>query len=71
MNDLEWWFKINIISGYDKIVLFNNSIGTGDNFEKLVSKYKDRVEVIQMQCTPDLGHYSNNESFVAIVIFVE
>ena len=45
---LERWFTINENIGFDKIVLFNNSIPNTAEFNKLFYNYKDLVEIKQM-----------------------
>ena len=48
----EWWIEMAKISGYDKLVFFNNSFPS--EFDFLSKKYKDFIEVIQFSCIPNL-----------------
>ena len=59
-KDLEWWFTLNKKIGFDKIVLYNNSIANEKNFNDLFYKYKDFVEIRQMQCFPDVINNTNS-----------
>ena len=57
---LERWFTINENIGFDKIVLYNNSIPNTAEFNNLFYKYKYLVELKQMQYFPDIINNSNN-----------
>ena len=59
-NMLERWFTMNSNIGFDKIVLFNNSIPNTAEFNKLFYNYKDLVEIKQMHYFPDIINNSNN-----------
>ena len=61
-QNLAWWIELNKMSGYKKIVLFNNSIPDTEMFNKLFLKHKDFVEINQFRylpnfLTPDKGKY--------------
>jgi len=59
----EWWIKINKLNGFDKIVLFNNSLDS--SFNNLFSKYKGFVEIIQYQCLPNFFIENNaNKTYI-------
>jgi len=41
---LKFWIKYNQMIGFDKIVIYNNSIENNDNFNNLFEKYNDLIE---------------------------
>ena len=59
-KDLEWWIQLNKKIGFDKIVLYNNSIENDPNFNYLFNKYGSFVQVKQLQCFPDVINYTDN-----------
>jgi len=58
IKPFEWWIKINRLHGYDKIVMYNHSLGNNDEFNELFLKYKKFVQLNQLQCYPNL--YGNS-----------
>ena len=56
---LNWWFQLNKNIGFEKIVIYNNSIENSQNFDDVFLKHKDSVEVKQIQCFPDYIKNSN------------
>jgi len=48
LNKFKWWFKINKISGYSKIVLFNHTFD--QRFNDLFLKHENFIQIIQYQC---------------------
>ena len=50
----EWWIEMSKLNGYDKLVIFNNSLP----FRDLFRKYEGFVEVVQFQCLPNF--FSSN-----------
>jgi hypothetical protein len=61
-KSFEWWFEINKISGYDKIILYNHTFGS--EFDSLFLKYNKLVQVDQYQCVPNLFTQNNNLKFI-------
>jgi hypothetical protein len=60
---LEWWFKINQLNGYNKIVITNHSMGNGnDEFEQLFLKNNKFVKLNQLQCYPNF--YGNQSQII-------
>ena len=51
LSTIQWWLSINKKIGFEKIVIYNNSISNG--FDKLFSNFKDLVEIRNMQCIPN------------------
>ncbi len=62
ISNFEWWFEINKIVGYDKIVLFNHTFGS--EFNSLFLKYNELVQIKQYQCVPNLFVKNNNLKFI-------
>ncbi len=54
----EWWIKLNRLHGYDKMVMYNHSLGNNDEFNQLFLKYDKFVQLNQLQCYPNL--YGNS-----------
>ena len=52
-HDFEFWIKLNKRIGYEKIVIFNNSIPNNDLFNDLFERNKHFVDVIQFNCLPN------------------
>lgn len=48
-----WWLELNKRSGYDKIVMCNNSIPDTDEFRAIFKKHSGFVQVNQLQCLPN------------------
>ena len=62
IKNLEWWFEINKIIGYDKIVLFNHTFGS--EFNSLFLRYKKLVQINQYQCVPNLFNKNSNLKYI-------
>ena len=56
--DLMWWIELNKQSGYDKIILCNNSIPNDKNLELFLDERKNFIELVQMSYFP----YFNNKT---------
>ena len=52
--NMESWIKLNKKIGYEKIVLYNDSIVNNEEFSILFRKYSDFIEVRQTKCFPNL-----------------
>jgi hypothetical protein len=50
---IEWWLQMNKLIGFDKIVLFNNSIANDLDSLFLNVNSKQFVQIVQMQCLPN------------------
>ncbi len=61
-KSFEWWFEINKISGYDKIILYNHTFGS--EFDSLFLKYNKLVQVDQYQCVPNLFTQNHNLKYI-------
>jgi len=61
----EWWIEMNKLNGYDKLVIFNNSLP----FRDLFRKYEGFVEVVQFQCLPNF--FSSNMTKKDFIKFSE
>jgi hypothetical protein len=48
-----WWVELNRLSGYNRIVICNNSIPNTLAFQKIFFKYKDFLFVKQLRCVPN------------------
>lgn len=62
--DFEWWFKINIKNGLEKIVFYNGSLGSGNAFHELFKKYEKHIEVIQIDCLPNFDFNEKKSKFL-------
>ena len=51
--NFEFWIELNKRIGYEKIVIFNNSIPNNDLFNDLFARNKNFVDVIQFSCLPN------------------
>ncbi len=52
MQTFEWWIKINRLSGYNQMIMYNHSLG-GEKFNELFLRYKNFVKLNQLQCYPN------------------
>jgi hypothetical protein len=50
---LAWWIELIRLSGYKKLVLFNNSIPNTDKFRRLFSRHGHFLEINQLKCLPN------------------
>jgi hypothetical protein len=58
IKQFEWWIQVNKLNGYDKIVVFNNSL---DGYDDLFKKYAQFVQVLQFQCVPNFFSKKNHK----------
>ena len=63
VTDLSWWIEITKLAGYKKVVIFNNSIENTQNFDKLFETHKNYVEIVQLQCLPNVI-YPNKSKYL-------
>lgn len=49
---LKFWFEFNRMIGFDKIVIYNNSIENNDNFNNLFKKYNKLIEIYNIKYYP-------------------
>ncbi len=61
VKSFEWWIETSKISGYEKIVIFNNSLS--EIYGKLFDRHNDFVQVIQYQCIPNLFTHLYDKSY--------
>ena len=61
--DFEWWIELNIMIGYDKIIIYNNSIPNNENFNNLFERNKDRLEIVQLNYLPNLVNKTINRKY--------
>jgi len=52
-SSLSWWIEINKLSGYKKIILYNNSIPNTREFNRIFDEHKNFVEINQLKCLPN------------------
>ena len=62
-EDFEWWIEMNKIIGYDKIVVYNNSIPNNLRFNRLFERTKDVVEIVQLNYLPNLLNKTVNKKY--------
>ena len=58
-KDFEWYIELNKLIGYDKIVIYNNSIPNTEHFNRIFRNNKDFIDLYQFQCLPN---FINNSS---------
>ena len=64
-KQFKWWIEMNKIHGYEKVVIYNNSIENSDGLNLMFEQYKDFVEVVQFKCIPNLIEIDKkNKSFL-------
>ena len=61
---MKWWFEINKKIGFNKIVIYNNSIQNSKKFQDLFSYYENFVQVRQIQCFPNLFESKYQKTFL-------
>jgi len=66
IKNLEYWIKMNKLIGYDKILIFNHSIGT--NFNDLFSRYKGFLDIIPFKCIPNLLNNKNHYPYIQDIL---
>jgi len=64
-SSLSWWIEMVKLSGYKKIVIFNNSVANTQVFENIFETHKNFVEIKQFRCLPNFykpekGQYLEN-----------
>ena len=64
-QSLAWWIEMNKLSGYKKIILFNNSIPNTRGFERLFNENKHFVEINQLKCLPNFFN-SNSSKYLTL-----
>ena len=52
-EELQWWIENNKQIGHRKVMLCNNSIPNTDEFNQLLEKHKDFVEIYQLRYIPN------------------
>lgn len=58
----KWWVQLNRMHGYDKLVVFNNSIPK--EFNEIFKQNLDFVEIVQFQCIPNFMDDNVNKTFI-------
>ena len=51
LKTMRWWLSMNRLIGFNKIVIYNNSIHS--DFDSLMTEYNDLVQVKSLQCLPN------------------
>lgn len=59
VNQFKWWIEMNRMHGYDKVVIYNNSIANSAEFERLFAENKNFVQLIQFKCLPNFIETNN------------
>lgn len=49
-KDFEFRVELNRLQGYEKIIIFNNSIENTPTFQEVFSHHKELVQALQYQC---------------------
>ena len=58
---LKWWFQLNKDIGFEKIVIYNNTIQDSKNFDNIFTMNQNFVKVLQIQCFPN---FFNSNKFL-------
>ncbi|RNA36061.1 hypothetical protein BpHYR1_052711 [Brachionus plicatilis] len=62
-KNFQWWIELTKLNGYEKLVIFNNSLPA--EFDFIKEKYSDFVESIEFSCIPNyIDATSSNKSFI-------
>jgi len=48
-----WWIEMNKRSGYDKIIMCNNSIPNTNEFNRILKKNKNFLHLNRLNCFPN------------------
>ena len=65
MNEFKFWIEMNRLNGYQKLVIYNNSIQYNHELNRMFDENKDLVEVIQFKCLPNFLDANNTgNSFI-------
>ena len=59
-KNFQFWVEMTKLQGYEKIVIFNNSIPNTPIFRQVFSTHKNFVQVVQYQCLPNLFKDGND-----------
>ena len=62
-EDFEWWVEMNKMIGYDKIVIYNNSIPNNFRFNGLFERNKNIVDIVQLHYLPNLVNKTVNKKY--------
>jgi hypothetical protein len=57
IKTINWWIELNNMHGYDKLVIYNNSLPS--QLDKMFARYSNFIEVIQFQCIPNFMDDNN------------
>jgi hypothetical protein len=52
-KEFEWWVELNRMIGYEKIVIYNNSIPNTIEFNNLFEQNKNFIDLYQLNCLPN------------------
>ena len=50
----KWWVDLNALIGYDKIVIYNNSVPNTASFQSLYARHSSQVEIVAINYLPNL-----------------
>lgn len=52
-NELNWWIEINKRIGYTNLAIYNNSIPSTPQFNRVLSQNKEFIQLVQLKCIPN------------------
>jgi len=63
-NDFEFWIELSKYQGYDKLVLYNNSIENTLKYRQVISRNQGFIELIDYQCLPNFYEIDGTPEFI-------
>ena len=70
-KDFEWWIKLNKKIGYKKIIFCNNSIPNNREYNDIFFRYKDLIELSQLDSIPNFISDQMNGTKVYLKSYLE
>ena len=58
VNSFRMYIEMHKINGYDKLIIYNNSIQDNEQFNHLIREYDGYVQIIQFKCMPNFNDKS-------------
>ena len=62
VNSFRWHIEMHILNGYDKLIIYNNTMEDSEEYNRLFREYIDYVQIIQYKCMPNF--YDKSKQFI-------